>query len=296
LLEGETGVGKELFATAIHQKSLRKNKPFIKVNCAANPVQLLESELFGFERGAFTGADRLKRGLFELANEGTLFLDEIGELPVSLQPKLLRALQEGEIQRLGSEKTIKVNVRIVAATNLNLEKEVEAGRFRTDLFYRINVFPITVPPLRQRKEDIPLLVKEFTELFNVKYNKSIKQIPGSLMDEFVNYQWPGNIRQLRNVIERAVVTSSEVVLRLADPLPQLTNGHSKSELISSSGKLSTLEECERLHILNVLEKCQWQISGEQGAAEILDLPASTLRSKMKKLGIYRNGTKDLARN
>jgi len=288
LLEGETGVGKEVFANEIHEKSCRKDKPFIKVNCAAIPEQLLESELFGFEKGAFTGAERLKRGMFELADEGTLFLDEIGDLPISLQPKLLRVLQEGEIQRLGSEKVIKINVRLIVATNRSLEKEVEQGKFRSDLFYRINIFPITIPPLRQRKTDIPLLVKAFTHSFNEKYNKNIKQVPGSLMEELMNYSWPGNVRQLRNIIERAVISSSESILRLADPLPLPTNSKTNDEMNQTPVTLATLEECERRHILNVLEHSKWQVSGAQGAAALLGLPASTLRSKMKKLGIHRN--------
>lgn len=287
LLEGETGVGKELFANEIHHKSLRSKNAFVKVNCAAIPAQLLESELFGFERGAFTGADRLKRGMFELAHGGTLFLDEIGDLPITLQPKLLRVLQEGEMQRLGSEKAIKVNTRLIAATNRSLEKDVEHGLFRSDLYYRINVFPITVPPLRQRKPDIPLLVKAFTNLFNDKYRKNITQIPGSLMDDFMDYPWPGNVRQLRNVIERAVITSTESILRLADSLPVPANGKLAREVGNSSTQLATLEECERTHIVHVLEHCHWQLSGSQGAAAVLGLPPSTLRSKMKKLRIRR---------
>ena len=288
LLEGETGVGKELFANAIHEKSARKENPFIKVNCAAIPEELMESELFGYEKGAFTGADKRKKGMFELADRGTLFLDEIGDLPLSLQPKLLRALQDGEIQLLGAEKVKKVDVRIIAATNRSLEEEVEKGSFRSDLYYRINVFPITIPPLRQRKADIPLLVKAFVNSFNTQYHKEVNQVSESLMDDLLNYSWPGNVRQLRNVIERAVITSSESRLRLADSLPLTPegttfDGHNSHSKIADQAL--TLEECERLHITNILEQCDWKISGKSSASEILDLPSSTLRSKMKKLGI-----------
>jgi chemotaxis protein methyltransferase CheR len=287
LLEGETGVGKELFANAIHDKSARKENSFIKVNCAAIPSELMESELFGYEKGAFTGAEKRKKGMFELADKGTLFLDEIGDLPLSLQPKLLRALEDGEIQLLGAEVFKKVNVRIVAATNRSLEEEVEKGRFRSDLYYRINVFPITIPPLRQRKSDIPLLVKAFVNSFNSQYHKDVVQISESLMDDLTSYTWPGNVRQLRNVIERAVITSSESRLKLSDPLP-LSSGLVSDQQIAyseNSGKSLTLEECERRHITNILEQCNWKISGKSSASEILDLPSSTLRSKMKKLNI-----------
>ena len=205
LLEGETGVGKDLFANAIHDKSARKENSFIKINCAAIPAELMESELFGYEKGAFTGAEKRKKGMFELADKGTLFLDEIGDLPLSLQPKLLRALQDGEIQRLGAEEYKKVDGPILAATNRSLEEEVEKGRFRSDLYYRINVFPITIPPLRQRKFDIPLLVNAFVNLFNTRYHKEVVQISESLMDDLTNYQWPGNIRQLKNLAEQISV-------------------------------------------------------------------------------------------
>ncbi len=284
LLEGETGVGKELVATAVHTQSLRKNKPFIKINCSAIPENLLESELFGYEPGAFTGADNLKRGMFELADGGTLFLDEIGDLPMSLQPKLLRALQEGEIKRLGSESVIKVDIRLLAATNLNLHKQVEKGEFRSDLFYRLNVFPITIPPLRKRSEDIPLLINAFINSFNKKYNKNITEISEGLLQELTSYTWPGNIRQLRNVIERAVITSSSSVLKLVDPLPNI-NKTTIGSVDSSLNDLGSLEEFERKHILKILHHCGGKISGSKGAAEMLKLPASTLRSKMKKLGI-----------
>jgi transcriptional regulator with GAF, ATPase, and Fis domain len=287
LLEGETGVGKELFANAIHEKSARKENPFIKVNCAAIPEELMESELFGYEKGAFTGAEKRKKGMFELADRGTLFLDEIGDLPLSLQPKLLRALQDGEIQLLGAEKVKKVDVRILAATNRSLEEEVEKGSFRSDLYYRINVFPITIPPLRQRKADIPLMVRAFVNTFNAQYYKDVNQVSESLMEDLLDYSWPGNVRQLRNVIERAVITSSESRLRLADPLPlnSPTTRDRQNVLSNNQGVTLTLEESERMHITNILEQCNWKISGKQSASEILDLPSSTLRSKMKKLGI-----------
>jgi transcriptional regulator with PAS, ATPase and Fis domain len=285
LLEGDTGVGKELIANAIHVKSPRRDQPFVKVNCAAIPFDLIESELFGFEKGAFTGADRMKKGMFELANKGTIFLDEIGELALAVQPKLLRALQEGEIQRLGAERVIKVDVRILAATNRNLRDEMEEGRFRSDLYYRINVFPITLPPLRKRKEDIPLLVEAFCEEFCQKYAKDVKLISKSLMDDLVDYSWPGNIRQLRNVIERAVITSNESVLKLANELPSEDNLSMEAQPNKEITEIGTLEMFERNFITHALEHCNWKISGKDGAAQILDLPPSTLRSKMKKLGI-----------
>ncbi len=287
LLEGETGVGKELFANAIHENSHRRHKPFIKINCAAIPGELLESELFGYEKGAFTGAEKTKLGVFELADSGTLFLDEIGELPLPLQPKLLRAIQENEIKRLGAEKNVQIDVRLIAATNRNLLDEVEQGRFRSDFYYRINVFPITVPSLRQRKEDIPLLVEFFVDAFNKKYSKDVRQVSESLMDELKNYSWPGNVRQLRNVIERAVITSSETLLKLAAALPKVkgTESISTNEYAIDTQNVKTLEEFERDHITRVLNQCKWKISGKASASEILDLPPSTLRSKMKKLGI-----------
>lgn len=294
LLEGETGVGKELIANAIHSKSKRKEKPLIKVNCAAIPLDLLESELFGYEKGAFTGADRLKKGMFELANEGTLFLDEIGDLPMSVQPKLLRALQEGEIQRLGSEKTLKIDVRILAATNRNLGDEVKAGNFRSDLFYRVNIFPITIPPLRKRKEDIPILIESFIATFNEKYSKNIHQISEPLMDELIEYSWPGNIRQLRNIIESAVITSSGAIFKLDNALPVIDSSlfiEPNLPFNKSLNKLGSLEEIERHHITHILKHCNWKIAGKSGAAEILKLPPSTLRSKITKLGIALNKIK-----
>ncbi|MGB5693505.1 MAG: sigma 54-interacting transcriptional regulator [Flavobacteriaceae bacterium] len=292
LLEGETGVGKELFANAIHEKSPRRNNSFIKVNCAAIPGELLESELFGYEKGAFTGAEKDKKGMFELADGGTLFLDEIGELPNSLQPKLLRAIQEQKIKPLGAEKERPINIRLLAATNRSLLAEVEKGSFRSDLYYRVNVFPITIPPLRKRKEDIPMLVEWFVNFFNEKYSKNIEEVSESLMDVLQEYPWPGNIRQLRNIIERAVITSSESVLKLAAPLPEPSIRDQQAVIGQINGQADqeamSLEEFERRFITQTLERCNWKISGKSSASELLDLPPSTLRSKMKKLGIQPN--------
>jgi transcriptional regulator with GAF, ATPase, and Fis domain len=289
LLEGETGVGKEIFANAIHEKSARRHKSFIKINCAAIPGELLESELFGYEKGAFTGAEKNKKGVFELADGGTLFLDEIGELPVSLQPKILRAIQEQRIQPLGAERDREINIRLLLASNRNLLAEVEKGNFRSDLYYRINVFPITIPPLRKRKADIPLLVEWFVDHFNQKYSKNVHEVSESLLELLQEYTWPGNVRQLRNVIERAIITSSETVLKLAAPLPQPSFSQQESlNLDNKNGQdqeIMTLEEFERLHITQTLQRCNWKISGKSSAAEALDLPPSTLRSKMKKLDI-----------
>jgi transcriptional regulator with GAF, ATPase, and Fis domain/ABC-type uncharacterized transport system substrate-binding protein len=278
LILGETGVGKELVARAIHNIGLREKRPLVKVNCAALPPSLIESELFGHERGAFTGA-QARLGRFEVADGSTLFLDEIGELPLDLQVKLLGVLQDGEFQRLGSSRTIKVNVRVLAATNRNLEEEVRKGRFREDLFYRLNVFPITVPPLRERIEDIPLLVSFLTQKASKKLGKSIEQIPASVMKTLQDYRWPGNVRELENVIERAVIASSDPKLRLADDLkpPQ-------QELPSTP---RTMQEIESDHILRVLQQTNWKVGGKDGAAEILGLKRNTLLARMKKLGIHK---------
>ncbi|MBT8382770.1 MAG: sigma 54-interacting transcriptional regulator [Ignavibacteriaceae bacterium] len=283
LLEGETGVGKERIARAIHQKSLRVNQPFVVVNCAALPANILESELFGYEKGAFTGADKQRRGRFELADKGTLFLDEIADLPLEIQPKLLRVLEGGEFERLGGEKTIKVNVRIISATNKVLKDEVYAGSFREDLFYRINIFPVSIPPLRQRSDDVPLLVNEFVKTFSVKHKKQIDQIPQSTLTKLQNYDWPGNIRELMNVIERAVITTKGNKLKLVDQFKTSTKIKEEQE-----GGLSSLGEVERDHILKVLEACDWKISGGDGAANILNLHPNTLRSKMEKLDIRKS--------
>ena len=274
---GETGTGKELVARAIHGLSLRKDRAVVKMNCATLPSNLIESELFGHEKGAFTGAHARRLGRFEIANGSTLFLDEIGELPLELQPKLLQVIQNGEFERLGSSATIKVDVRIIAATNRNLEEEVRRGRFREDLWYRLNVFPITVPPLRDRLEDIPLLVGFNVNKIAKRLGKSIEMVPVSVMDVLKQYHWPGNIRELENVIERAVINSSGPKLRLVDdlkaPYPDLV----RSE--------RSLEEVERDYMVRILKQVNWKVSGKNSAAEILRLDRSTLRARMRKLKI-----------
>jgi len=282
LILGETGTGKELIAAAIHNMSPRKDRPLITVNCAALPANLIESELFGREKGAFTGADTRQVGRFEVANGSTLCLDEVGELPLEAQAKLLRAIQHNEFERLGSSHTIKVDARIVATTNRNLEEEVRKGRFRQDLYYRLNVFPITVPPLRQRKEDIPLLVQAFIERYARKLGKQITSIPKETMKALQDYPWPGNVRELESVIERAVILCPGPVLQLADKLE-----------ISSLplSIMMTLEETERNQILKTLSETRWRINGKNGAAAILGLHPSTLRARMHKLGILRPETK-----
>jgi transcriptional regulator with GAF, ATPase, and Fis domain len=280
LVLGETGTGKELLARAIHSISKRSDRPLVKVNCATLPENLIESELFGHEKGAFTGAISKKIGRFELANSGTIFLDEMGELQLGLQTKLLRVLQEGEFERLGDPKTIKVDVRIIAATNRNLEKEIENGNFREDLFYRLNVFPIKIPPLRDRKEDIPLLVNHFLKKYNRKAGKDVSVITQDVMAKLQSYNWPGNIRELENIMERAVVTSNSKKLVLGDWL-------SKSDLTKTSSKILPLEKMEKQHIIEVLEITEWKVSGEKGAAKILDINPQTLVSRMKKLGINK---------
>src|SRR4051794_28370219 len=279
LIEGETGTGKEVIARAIHNQSSRSHGPFVKLNCAAIPGPLLESELFGHERGAFTGAVTQTKGRFQMADQGTLFLDEIGDLPLELQPKLLRALQEQEFERLGSGQTIRVNVRVVAATNQNLAQLVANKQFRADLYYRLNVIPINLPPLRERVQDIPLLVQYFVKKFSTRMNKQIDVIPDDVMTVLKTHNWPGNIRELQNVIERAVVLSPESVLRLAFmELKQLTKQPSVTAL-------RTLAEAEREHILAVLKQTAGMIGGRQGAANLLGLPRTTLVYKMRKLGI-----------
>jgi PAS domain S-box-containing protein len=281
LVLGETGTGKELVARAIHSNSPRKARPLVKVNCTTLPSHLIESELFGHERGAFTGAQTLQMGRFEVADGTSIFLDEIGELPPELQIKLLRVLEHGEFERLGSPRTIKVDVRVIAATNRDLEEEVRKGRFREDLFYRLNVFPITVPPLRQRAEDIALLTRFFVEKASKRLGKSIEQIPESVVHKLRDYSWPGNVRELENVIERAVINSSGPKLRLADDLA----GPAPNQ---KSNLLKSLQETEKDHILQVLEQTSWRIDGAKGAALILDLNPSTLRSRIRKLGIQKN--------
>ena len=275
---GETGTGKELIVRAIHGSSLRKDRPLLKVNCATLPLNLIESELFGHERGAFTGAFDRRVGRFEAANGATLFLDEIGELPLELQPKLLRVIQDGEFERLGSSRTIKVDVRIIAATNRNLEEEVRNDRFRKDLWYRLNIFPITVPALREHMEDIPQLVEYYIDKISRRLGKSIESIPTNVMNTLQNYHWPGNVRELENVIERAVINSSSPKLRLVDELKT-----SQKDLTTSK----TMEKVERDHIVRILEQTHWKVSGKNGASEILGLNVSTLRARMRKLGIRR---------
>jgi transcriptional regulator with GAF, ATPase, and Fis domain len=278
-LSGETGTGKELLARAIHRRSKRRDRPFVVVNCAALPAGLIESELFGRERGAFTGAHATQVGRFELANRGTLFLDEIGELPLELQPKLLRVLQNGQIERLGSPRTIEVDVRLVAATNRDLLEEVRHGRFRRDLFYRLSVFPITVPSLRDRREDIPALVRYLVDRHSRALRKRIDHIPDSVMRALESYDWPGNIRELENIIQRAIIQSSATTLELREAWVPCVE--------SSSGGGTTLVDVERRHILHILETCRWRIEGKGGAAQVLALKSSTLRSRMLKLGIAR---------
>jgi chemotaxis protein methyltransferase CheR len=281
LIQGETGTGKELVAEAIHRLGVRKDRVLIKVNCAALPQSLAESELFGHERGAFTGAHAQRKGRFELADGATLFLDEVGELPADVQAKLLRVLQSGEFQRVGGDKTLRVDVRIIAATNRDLAKEVAAGRFREDLFYRLNVFPITVPPLRRRQEDIPDLAQAFVQRFCDKLGRPMLEMPRSVVQALQAYEWPGNVRELQNVLEQAVLVSDGPNLRLADALrpaaPEPTITASTPSLV----------ELERSHIVRVLEDCSWKIQGDEGAAKILGLRPSTLRSRMSKLGIER---------
>jgi len=285
ILEGETGVGKELVARAIHRESPRSKMPFIRVNCAALPVTLIESELFGHEKGSFTGADRSRQGRFELAQGGTLFLDEIGELPMDVQAKLLRVLQEGEFDRVGGTQTRKADVRLITATNRNLRREVETGRFREDLYFRLFVFPITVPPLRERRGDIPLLVEHFTHMLSRKHGRHISEIPMKLVHALTACEWPGNVRELENVIERAVITSRTETLALPEDFV-IPCG---APTAVSNGCLSTLDEMESNYIRQVLEHTRGRISGEAGAARILGMNPNTLRSRMSKLGIGRMG-------
>jgi len=281
LILGETGTGKELIARAIHSLSRRKDRTFVKLNCAAIPTGLLESELFGHERGAFTGAIAQRIGRFELANHGTMFLDEISEIPIDLQPKLLRVLQEREFERLGSTHTLKTDARLIAATNRDLAGMVEAQTFRADLFYRVNVFPIKVPPLRERPEDIPILVMHFAQQFARRNTKTIETIASETMNSLIRYHWPGNIRELENVIERAVILSTgpELKIPLSDLKMQIALEHPR--------KYDTLADAERKHILTVLEETNWVLGGPKGAAVRLGINRSTLQFRMKKMGISR---------
>jgi PAS domain S-box-containing protein len=284
LILGETGTGKDLIAAAIHDMSPRKDRPLITVNCAALPGNLIESELFGREKGAFTGADTRQVGRFEIAHGSTLCLDEIGELPLEVQAKLLRVIQHNEFERLGSSHTVKVDVRIIATTNRDLEEEVRKGRFRQDLYYRLNIFPITVPPLRQRKEDIPLMVQAFLERYARKLGKQITSIQKETMKALQDYPWPGNVRELESIIERAAILCPGPVLQLADKL------EIPSPPLSST--VRTLEETERNQILKILSETRWRIEGKDGAAAILGLHPSTLRARMHKIGIVRPETKE----
>jgi transcriptional regulator with GAF, ATPase, and Fis domain len=280
LLTGETGTGKELIARAVHDGSPRKSRPLIKINCGAIPEGIIESEPFGHERGAFTGAIQQRIGRFELADKGTLFMDEVGELPLETQVKLLRVLQEQEFERVGSTKPIRVDVRLLSATNRDLQAEVAEGRFRADLFYRLNVFPIRIPPLRERADDIPILVDYFLAQFQRKFAKSLKRVDDKGMEQLQRYSWPGNIRELQNVLERACVLATGPVVSLGDGL---------RSTVAASPNLTppvmTLEESERAHIKRALERAKGKVHGSQGAAALLGINPSTLRSRMEKLGV-----------
>ena len=284
LIYGETGTGKELIARAIHDLSSRSKANFVKLNCAAIPTGLLESELFGHEKGAFTGAVAQRIGRFELANRGTVFLDEIGEIPLELQPKLLRVLQEREFERLGSSRTLRTDARLIAATNRDLAAMVEEHEFRADLFYRLNVFPVRVPPLRERREDIPLLVRHFVQQFARRMGKVVDTIPAETMNALIHYHWPGNIRELQNLVERAIILSSGPVLKV--PLNDL-HSQPAAPPPAAGSRTETLEQSERRHILAALEAADWVISGRKGAATALGLKRSTLQARMEKLGIRR---------
>ncbi|MDT8444815.1 MAG: sigma 54-interacting transcriptional regulator [Desulfuromonadales bacterium] len=290
LLLGETGTGKGVVAGAIHRSSTRKGRPLITVNCATLPAALVESELFGREKGAFTGSDSRQIGRFELADGGTIFLDEIGELPLELQSKLLRVIQDGEFERLGSSRTIKTDVRIIAATNRNLKEEIRAGKFREDLYYRLNVFPITMPPLRQRREDIPLLVNHFVSKFNNKIGKRIETVSTNTLNLLQDYYWPGNVRELESVIERAVIISPGSSLQVLDRFEAFQNTvETAGEMsgVTAGESVKALADLERDHILQVLLKTAWRIEGKNGAAVLLGINPSTLRARMRKFGIVR---------
>jgi formate hydrogenlyase transcriptional activator len=283
LIRGETGTGKELIARALHDLSPRRDRTFVKLNCAAIPTGLLESELFGHEKGAFTGAISQKVGRFELAHQGTLFLDEVGDIPPELQPKLLRVLQEQEFERLGSTKMIKVDLRLVAATNRDLAAMVADGRFRSDLYYRLNVFPLVLPPLRERRDDIPRLVRHFTQQFARKMGRRIETIPTAVLEALVHYPWPGNVRELQNVIERAVILSPGPSLQVPPADLQSTD----TQTLAPTSAAVTLADAEREHILGALRETGWVLGGPEGAAARLGMKRSTLYKKMKKLGISR---------
>jgi transcriptional regulator with GAF, ATPase, and Fis domain len=290
LLTGETGTGKGLFARLLHETSDRRDKPFVNVNCAGLPPNLIESELFGREKGAFTGSTARQIGRFELANGGTIFLDEIGEFPLELQAKLLKVIEEGEFERLGSPRAVKVDVRIITSTNRNLDEEIKQGRFRKDLFYRLNVFPVSIPPLRERREDIPFLVKFYIERFSKIHGKDIKKIPTQTMKVLENYSWPGNVRELINVIERAVIVSAGPELHLAEKIhtiPLIVQ--EEIEKVEEETRPQDLSIIERKHILRILQETGWKIEGPNGAAQLLGMNPSTMRARMRKLGIKRPG-------
>jgi transcriptional regulator with GAF, ATPase, and Fis domain len=277
-------VGKELFADFIHKYSFRSTRPLVKVNCAALPPDIMESELFGHEKGSFTGAVQSRLGRFELANQGTIFLDEIGELPFSLQSKLLRVLQNGEFERVGGQKTIKVNVRVIAATNRDLQNDTHSGKFREDLFYRLNVFPITIPPLRKRKEDIPLLAASFVKRLSEKHHKSFENLSKADLDRLNNYDWPGNIREMINLLERSIISSTGPTLKLdwlRTDAPAV-----EREALSS---FQSIKDIDRSYIQKILLECNWKINGDDGAASRLGLHPNTLRSRLKKMNITRKG-------
>ena len=284
LIQGETGTGKELIAGAIHKVSARCGRPLLKLNCAAIPFDLLESELFGHEKGAFTGAIALKLGRFELAHTGTIFLDEVGDIPLALQPKLLRVLQEQEFERLGSGRTQRVDVRVIAATHRDLLEMVEQGQFRSDLYYRLNVFPIVLPPLRQRREDIVLLVNHFVQMFSRRMRKLIHSIPPETIAAFQSHSWPGNVRELQNIVERAVILSTDGTL--PNPL-QPSQSQSAIPPVAAVPRRTTLKESERALIIEALESVGWVVGGAAGAAAKLGLKRTTLIHKMKKHGISR---------
>ena len=290
LIYGETGTGKELIARAIHELSPRRKNAFVKLNCAAIPTGLLESELFGHERGAFTGAIGQRLGRFEVANHGTAFLDEIGEIPLELQPKLLRVLQEREFERLGSTRTLRTDARLIAATNCDLAAMVKEQRFRSDLFYRLNVFPVRVPPLRERREDISLLVWHFAKQFAERMKRHYESISPETMIALCEYDWPGNIRELQNLIERAVILCPGAVLRV--PVRDLHHRAMAVPIDGHTGQHQTLEEAERAHILRTLKEVRWVVGGLNGAAARLGMNRSTLQFRMKKLGIVRPGRED----
>ncbi|WP_390905481.1 sigma-54 interaction domain-containing protein [Occallatibacter riparius] len=282
LIQGETGTGKELVASAIHKLSLRRGKNFVRVNCAAVPAGLLESELFGHEKGAFTGALMRKMGRFELADKGTLFLDEIGDMSLELQAKLLRVLQEKEFERLGSTQTQRVDVRVIAATNCDLKKMIVDRTFRADLYFRLNVFPITIPPLRDRREDIPELVKALVSRFSSRMSRRIESVPNATLEALTHYDWPGNVRELQNFLERSVILSPGPTLNA--PVEKLVG---KTSHVVNTAADVTLEEAETRHIIRILQQANWVIGGSKGAAEKLGLKRTTLITKMRRLGISR---------